>query len=426
MSFVADLHLHSSYAYATSSALTLDNLAHWAKLKGIDLLATADFTHPAWFQELQSNLVAGPDRTYQYGGVNFVLGTEVSCVFRQGGQGRRVHVLLFAPDLDTVAAINAALSPYGNLQQDGRPTLTLSAHDLTALVLDLNPDCLVIPAHAWTPWYGIYGSKSGFDCLAEAFGDLTDCIPAIETGLSSDPEMNWAIPELSNKAIVSFSDAHSLPKLGRELTVFTGQPDYQGLSDGLWHNRVSYTVELYPEEGKYHYDGHRKCGVSWHPDESTRHGGRCPVCRRPLTLGVLHRALALAEGVSFESAIPAPEGGSDLPAGLVHSATGRPPFARIVPLLDLIAAVRGRGANTKGVQAEYLNLVQELDSELQTLLWASESELSQAAGPDLSQAILQARKGDIHLEPGYDGVYGKVSVSLGEGSPQLAMDFPAP
>ena len=201
----------------------------------------------------------------------------------------------------------------------------------TSLVLEVNPDNLVVPAHAWTPWYGIYGSKSGFNSLVEAFGDLTDCIPAIETGLSSDPSMNWPIPELTNKAIVSFSDAHSLPKLGRELTVFTGQPDYQGLSDGLWHNRVSYTVELYPEEGKYHYDGHRKCGVSWHPEESTRHGGRCPVCRRPLTLGVLHRALALAEGVSFESAIPAPEGGSDLPAGLVHSATGRPPFARIVP-----------------------------------------------------------------------------------------------
>ena len=186
---------------------------------------------------------------------------------------------------------------------------------------------------------------------------MTDYIPAVETGLSSDPEMNWAIPELTGKAIVSFSDAHSLPKLGRELTVFAGQPDYQGLSTGLWDDRIDFTIEMYPEEGKYHYDGHRNCGVSWHPEQSNRNGDRCPQCRRPLTLGVLHRALELAEAVPRRQQTPQEEGDNNLPAGLVYSAAGRPPFARMVPLLDIIAALRGRGPNTKGVLAEYMNLV---------------------------------------------------------------------
>ena len=202
MSFTADLHLHSSYAYATSSALSLENLAHWAGIKGIDLLATADFTHPVWFQELKAKLVEIGDGAYGYRGTNFVVGTEVSCVFRQDGRGRRVHLLVLAPSLGAAERLTKAFADYGNIQIDGRPTLGISARDVTSLVLGIEPDCLVIPAHAWTPWYGLYGSKSGFDSLEEAFGDMTDQVTAIETGLSSDPEMNWAIPELSGKAIV--------------------------------------------------------------------------------------------------------------------------------------------------------------------------------------------------------------------------------
>lgn len=284
MSFVADLHLHSSYAYATSSALTLDNLARWARLKGIDLLATADFTHPVWFQELKAALKEGPDGAYHYGGVNFVMGTEVSCVFRQDGRGRRVHLLVFAPDMAAAAALTREYGKFGNLNSDGRPTLALSARDAVYLTLDTNPDCLVVPAHAWTPWYGIFGSKSGFDSLSQAFGDMVDHVPAIETGLSSDPQMNWQVPDLADKAIVSFSDAHSLPRLGRELTVFQGEPTFVGLQRGLEYNQVELTVEMYPEEGKYHFDGHRKCAVSWHPDRTLQEGDACPQCGRPLTL----------------------------------------------------------------------------------------------------------------------------------------------
>ena len=411
MSFVADLHLHSPYAYATSSALTLENLAHWARLKGIDLLATADFTHPTWAEELKQTLTEDSSGTYSYGGVNFIMGTEVSCVYKQGGRGRRVHLLVFSPDMQTAARLSKAFSSYGNLKFDGRPTLSISVQELVHLVLETNPDCLIVPAHAWTPWYGIYGSKSGFNSLSEAFGDVFDYIPAIETGLSSDPEMNWSVPELGSKAIVSFSDAHSLPKLGREVTVFGGQPSYEGLKVALQRNLVDYTVEMYPEEGKYHYDGHRKCGVCSHPEESNSNGGRCLECNRPLTLGVLHRVLELA-GEDFSTEMPNnPWSRATSPAGSISSSSGRPPFFRMVPLLDIIAAVRQHGPNTKGVLTEYQALVGELGSELQVLLWAKEAELVQAARIDLVDAVLKARKGEIHIEPGYDGVYGKVSVS---------------
>ncbi len=412
MSFVADLHLHSPYAYATSSALTLDNLARWARLKGIDLLATADFTHPTWAEELKQNLTEDSTGTYSYGGVNFVMGTEVSCVYKQGGRGRRVHLLVYCPDMQTAARLTEAFSSCGNLKFDGRPTLSISVQDLTHLVLESNPDCLIVPAHAWTPWYGIYGSKSGFNSLSEAFGDVVDYIPAIETGLSSDPEMNWAVPELGNKAIVSFSDAHSLPKLGREVTVFEGQPSYEGLKIGLQRNLVDYTVEMYPEEGKYHYDGHRKCGVSSHPEESNSNEGRCLECHRPLTLGVLHRVLDLAGENVMEGMPRTTRGEAPTPTGSISSLQGRPPFLRMVPLLDIIAAVRQHGPNTKGVLNEYQALVRELGSELRVLLWAKEGELVQAASVDLVDAVLKAREGKIHIEPGYDGVYGKVSAPL--------------
>ena len=414
MTYVADLHLHSAYAYATSSALTLDNLSHWARLKGVDLLATADFTHPAWFRELAANLVEESAGLYAYGGVHFVLGTEVSCVFRQGGRHRRVHLLVFAPGLAAAARLNQALARHGNLESDGRPTLTLSVRDLTALALETSPDCIVMPAHAWTPWYGVYGSKSGFDHLSEAFGDLYSHIYAVETGLSSDPEMNWAIPELSDKTIVSFSDAHSLPKLAREVTAFDGELSYSGLADALRCNRVAYSVEFHPAEGKYHYDGHRKCGVCQHPAVTQREGSRCPVCRRPLTLGVLNRTRLLSS-VEPPKAFALPEANEKaneglLPDGMVASPEGRPPFIRLIPLQEIIAGVLRQGPNTKRVQDAFRRIVAELGSELIALLWAGAADLERAAGPELAQAILRARRGDVHVEPGYDGVYGKVAL----------------
>ena len=216
MTFIADLHIHSRYAYATSKSLSLENLACWAKLKGIDLLACADFTHPAWFAELRQKLEGGDDGIFRFQGTNFLLGTEVSCVYRQEERQRRVHVLLFLPDLPSADRLNTESARFGKLERDGRPTLKLSARDLTELALGVNPACLIIPAHIWTPWYGLYGSKSGFDRLEDAFLDMAKHISAVESGLSSDSAMNWMVPQLADKTIVSFSDAHSLPKLARE------------------------------------------------------------------------------------------------------------------------------------------------------------------------------------------------------------------
>lgn len=415
MSFVADLHLHSLYSYATSPALTLDNLVTWAQLKGIQLLATADFTHPLWFRQLKDNLSEGAEGAYHYGGVNFVLGTEVSCVFRQNGKGRRVHLLVFAPDTFTAEALTAKYAAYGNLHSDGRPTLALSARNATYLTLETNPDCLVIPAHAWTPWYGIFGSKSGFESLSDAFDDLVDEIPAIETGLSSDPQMNWQVPELAGKALVSFSDAHSLPRLGRELTILPGDPTYLDLWQGLKHNRVEFTVEMHPEGGKYHFDGHRKCGVSLHPEQILKNGDSCPVCGQSLTLGVLHRTMYLGsgKGSSRVNNVPAERepGLEPIPRNAVNSETGHPPFVRTVPLIDIISAVMGRGPDTKGVMRTYAAIVSAAGSEFRALLWASESELAAACGATLASAIVRARTGGIDIEPGYDGVYGRVAIN---------------
>ena len=411
MPFVADLHLHSSYAYATSSALNLQNLTRWARLKGIDLLATADFTHPDWFEELQKNLSVGPDGLYQYNGVSFAVGTEVSCVFRQAGSGRRVHLLVFVPDLETAARLNRTWSSFGKLQSDGRPTLAMSVRDLAELVMATDENCVVVPAHAWTPWYGIFGSKSGFDSLSEAFGDMAHHIPAIETGLSSDPEMNWAIGELAEKTIVSFSDAHSLPRLARELTVFDEALSYAGLVSALRNNRVACTVEMYPEEGKYHFDGHRKCDIAHHPDVTHEQGAECPACGRPLTLGVLNRTLSLSDADQSDSCASSGSSLVSTPEGAVTSSVGRPPFVKMVPLIDIIAAVKGRGANTRGVVQEYERITGELGTELRTLLWATEDELERAAGADLAAAIIRTRRGEITIEPGYDGVYGRVSIA---------------
>jgi uncharacterized protein (TIGR00375 family) len=410
VSYVADLHLHSPYAYATSKALSLENLAAWAHLKGIHLLASADFTHPVWFQELREKLVEVAPGLYRFGGVHFVLGTEVSCVYRQADRQRRVHLLLFAPDFATVARLNLALAPYGKLELAGRPTLRLSARDFTALALETNPDCIVIPAHVWTPWYGVYGSKSGFDHLDECFLDMTSQIAAVETGLSSDPAMNWLVPELSDKTIVSFSDAHSLPKLGRELTVFQGDLSYRGLAEALAQDRVAYTVEFYPEEGKYHYNGHRKCGVRQAPAESRKQGTRCPACGRPLTLGVLHRTEQLSRG-----GIPSIRD-SD---GFVRSPQGRPPFIRLLPLLEIVADTLGQGVGTQRVQSEYRRILGELGGELTVLMQATATDLEAVAGERLAQGILKARMGDIQVEPGYDGLFGKICLWPGERNQSL-------
>ena len=415
MAYVADLHIHSSYARSTSPQLTLANLAAWARLKGIHLLATGDFTHPVWREELRTKLEEEPGGLFRLKGrpednVRFVLGTEVSCVYPQAGRTRRVHLLLFAPGFEAVERLCRALAPWGKLASDGRPTLGLSARGVVEVALEADPRCLVVPAHAWTPWYSVFGSKGGFDSLADCFGDMLLHITAVETGLSSDPAMNWRVPELDGMAIVSFSDAHSLANLGREATVLDGQPGYEGLRQALSSpDGVAYTVEFFPAEGKYHYDGHRRCGICQSPAETVRQGQRCPRCGRTLTLGVAYRLEALA---AREEAVQAEDGFLTDPEGK------RPPFRRLVPLREVLAEALGRGAGTKGVQSLFSRLVQEVEPELELLQRAPLERIASVAGERVAEGIGRVRRGQMTVQLGYDGVYGKVRI-WGEGPPQL-------
>ena len=404
--FVADLHIHSRYAYACSKNLTFSNLASAARTKGIDLLATGDFTHPAWLSELEAGLREVDYGTFEHGGINFVAGTEVSCVFKQGGRSRRIHILLFLPSFASVKRLNNELLKRGSkLESDGRPAVKMPAADLTALAMEIDPEAVVIPAHIWTPWYGMFGSKSGFDSLEECFGDMATEVRAVETGLSSDPSMNWGIPELAGRAIVSFSDAHSLPNLGRESTVFMGQPTYAGLRDAIRDNAIAYTVEFHPEEGKYHYDGHRNCGVCRSPQDVGSEGDvACPSCGRPLTLGVLNRVLSLS-GRAGDGRNRGPG-----PDGFIRPDDGRPPFLRLVPLEELLSEALGVGRRSKAVQRVYQELCVELGGELEVLFKAGGADLRQAAGDRVAEAVLRARTGEVSVEPGYDGQYGRVRV----------------
>lgn len=402
MIYSADLHLHSPYARATSRELTFENMARWARIKGIDLLASADFTHPEWFEHTKRTLRPTGDGLYECDGARFVLGTEVNCNGYQGGRNRRIHMLMFAPSIEAVERINCALSDKGLLASDGRPTLHMTPRELLETLLHIDERIMLIPAHAWTPHFGIYGSRTGFDSLQECFGDLTSHIFAIETGLSSDPAMNWRLPELDDVSIVSFSDAHSLPKMARELTIIEGELSYDGLRQALLEQSIAYTLEFFPEEGKYHHSGHRKCGVNLSPDEVSDVGEACPVCGRRMTLGVMQRTerLARRDARMYKD--------SD---GFTCSEDGRrPPFRSLVGLQQIVAESMGRGVNTKGVQAQYMQLVEGLGSELHILMDADTSDISRVGGERIAEGVERVRKGNIVIVPGYDGVFGKVSV----------------
>jgi uncharacterized protein (TIGR00375 family) len=405
VTYAADLHIHSSYARATSRELNFENLSRWAKIKGIDLLATGDFTHPAWFHEIGEKLNDTGDGLFELDGVKFVLGTELNCNAPQGGRSRRIHMLAFAPSLDVVERINKALALKSkSLESDGRPTLHMTPRELVATLMDIDQRCIIIPAHVWTPWFGMYGSKSGFDSLEECFGDTLAHITAIETGLSSDPAMCWQVPELDNLSIVSFSDAHSLPKLARELTVLNGEPSYDALADALRTQDIAYTVEFFPEEGKYHYSGHRKCGVSYSPEDVSTNGRTCPVCNRTMTLGVMQR---VAEIGARDVATHRDED------GLTRADNGRPPFRSLIALQQVVSEALGFGVNTKRVQAAYTQLVNTFGTELNILLNTPTSDIADALpenGHRVAEGVSKVRSGDIYIEPGFDGQFGKVQV----------------
>lgn len=398
MPFIADLHLHSRHSRATSREMEVESLATWARKKGITLLGTGDFTHPTYFAELQAKLIPAEPGLYRLKqgdqGVRFVLQVEVSNVYREGERLRKIHTLVYAPSLEAVGRLNAALARRGNLLADGRPTFGFSVKELCRIVLDVSPDSVIIPAHAWTPWFSIFGSRSGFDSLQEAFDGYADRIFAIETGLSSDPPMNWRLSALDGITLMSNSDAHSPSRLGRECNVFAHALDYWALWEAVRTRdtrRFLYTVEFFPEEGKYHLDGHRACGVRTTPAETRAYGFRCPVCRGSLTVGVLHRVEDLADG----------------PPG--RAPVGALPYRRLVPLEEIIAAAIGQGVGTVAVRKEYERLVAAA-SEFAILADLSGEELESFVSPRVVKAILRVREELVTITPGYDGVYGTIKV----------------
>jgi len=382
---------------ATSRDLDLERLAAGAKLKGVNLLATGDFTHPRWQADLKDKLTPGPgDGLYSFGGVCWVLGTEVSTVYQQEGKTRKVHHLVFAPDMDIVVQISESLSRHGRLASDGRPVLKgLSSPELVEKLTAISKDVVVMPAHAWTPWFGALGSRSGFDSLKECYGDMSNRIFAIETGLSSDPPMNWRLSSLDCVSLISNSDAHSAKpwRLGREANVFEfGRFDYAELFAAIRSRdpaRFLFTVEVDPAYGKYHYTGHGRCGISLPPRLAVLEKGKCPVCGKPLTIGVLQRVEELA----------------DRPEGYVPD--GSVPYKRLLPLAELVSVATGtRSLDTKRVRETHSRLVEAFGDEFKVLLDAPREAIGQIAGSKTADAVIAAREGTIEVTPGYDGVYG--------------------
>ena len=395
MKFVADFHLHSCYSRACSKDLSVAELAKWAKLKGIGLLGTGDFTHPLWLEQLKDRLREAGGGLYEHAGVKFLLTVEVNTLFYKAGRAHQIHHLLFVPSFESAERLNGELEAFGSLSLDGRPTLRIEPPRLVELLLGVEPRGMLIPAHAWTPWFSIFGSSSGFDAVEECFEQQTPHIYALETGLSSDPAMNWRLSALDRYTLISNSDSHSARRIGREANVFEGEMSYDAILDALKRQgatRLVETLEFFPEEGKYHYDGHRACGIRWAPEDTKRHGGRCTVCGRKVTVGVMSRVDALADR---------PDGAK--PPRAV-------PFRRTVPLDEIIADALNANVGTQAVEREHQNLIYKCGTEFNALLDASEEELRTVTSPKIAEGILRMREGRVTIEPGYDGEYGKVKI----------------
>lgn len=392
---IADLHIHSRYSRATSKEMMIPKIAEYAKLKGIDMVATGDFTHPQWLKELKANLKESGKGVYEYDSTKFILNVEVNNIYTKKGKLRRLHNLIFAPDFTTVEKINAYLTRYGKLASDGRPILSLDTYEMFKALLDISSDIFLIPAHIWTPWFALFGSNSGFDSIEECFGDLKDRFFAVETGLSSDPGMNWRLSVLDNYTLVSNSDAHSPSRLGREVNVFKENLDYFQLWEVLRNKdkeKFLYTIEFHPEEGKYHYDGHRKCDVRLSPKESRFNNNLCPVCSRSLTIGVLHRIESL----------------SDRDEGFVPDDSI--PYKKMIPLEEIIAEAKGCGRDTVGVKNEYRRLCNIFGSEFEILLNTPVHDLKSNTDERIAIAVDRVRRGDLIIKPGYDGEFGTVKI----------------
>lgn len=414
-SFVADLHIHSKYSRACSRDLTLPNLAWWARRKGVAVLGTGDFTHPAWYDHLRETLQPAEPGLYrlapeaereiarqlpprladeaEHTPVRFMLSVEISTIYKRGDRTRKVHHLVYLPDLAAVARFNTALGRIGNLGSDGRPILGLDSRDLLEITLAASPDGYLVPAHIWTPWFSALGSKSGFDAIADCYADLAEHIFAVETGLSSDPEMNWRVGSLDRYQLVSNSDAHSPPALAREATVFSSARDYFAIREALrTGDGLAGTIEFFPEEGKYHADGHRLCGVNWAPEQTRAAGGRCPECGKPLTVGVLNRVEELA----------------DRPVG--HRPAHARDVTHLVPLAELLGEINTVGARSKRVAGKLNDLIAALGPELEILTRTPLAEIDRVGGELLAEGIRRLRRGEVRRVSGFDGEYGVITL----------------
>ncbi|MFH1564319.1 MAG: endonuclease Q family protein [bacterium] len=455
MQYIADLHLHSKYSRATSRDLDLENINKWARIKGINILAASDFTHPVWLKEMKSKLVrqdnglyvldsrsagVSPQRTPvrlsqtkqvhltpasesprgdsdgasnfasksltgDFGGASdlspiyFMPVTEISCIYSKGGKCRRLHLMIFLPDFEAVDKFNFEIERRGGkLKSDGRPILGMDAKEILKIMMEISSDAMMIPAHAWTPWFAIFGSKSGFDSLEECFEELTPQIRAIETGLSSDPPMNWRLSQLDNITLISNSDAHSPQNLGREANVFEIEKEKLSYKEIIRiikegdKKKFKFTIEFFPEEGMYHFDGHRSCNVQFSPPESEKNKNICPVCKKPLTIGVMNRVESLAdrkEDINNKNFIP---------------------YKSLVPLREIIAEVENKGRATKTVETIYYDLIAKGGSEFNILLKLSYDDLEKIASENIVEAIRRVRERKLIINPGYDGVYGTVEI----------------
>jgi uncharacterized protein (TIGR00375 family) len=403
MQQVLDLHIHSRYSRACSPQLTPASIDQACRLKGVDIIATGDFTYPAWFTALSQELVetfpdSGLYKLKAAAGdkIKFILSTEVSLIYKAGGQARRIHLVIHAPNLAAVAALNKVLDQKFNIRSDGRPILGISAPELVKLVLKIDPRFLIYPAHIWTPWFSVFGSKSGFDSLEECFQDQTEHIYAVETGLSSDPAMNWRLSALDKLTILSSSDAHSLPNIGREANVMelTERPTYSEIYQHIKNRTgLKLTLEFYPEEGMYHIDGHRACNFSCLPAESRKLKNICPVCHKPLVIGVLNRVEELA----------------DRPEGFIPK--DAVPFKKLVELDKIIAeALNIKSRSSAAVQKQYQLLIRQFGPELFILLDLDLAKIGKEVDSRIITALTKARAGELFIQPGFDGQYGRVDI----------------
>ncbi len=410
--YLADLHVHSRYSRATSKSLSIRKLAAWASIKGLSVIATGDFTHPGWMEEIEKYLIQEDNGLLRLkdsnelnreleiqidypiiANVHFILCTEISSIYKKNGKVRKVHNLVFMPNIEKAKEFNNKLENIGNLASDGRPILGLDSEHLLEMVLETDPKAFLVPAHIWTPWFSLFGSRSGFDSIEECFGSLSSEIFALETGLSSDPPMNWLWSSLDRFYLISNSDAHSGEKLGREANLFSGEISYLSIYNSLKYKTGEFkgTIEFFPEEGKYHLDGHRKCNIVLDPIEAMKLNNICPVCGKPLTIGVMHRILSLSDRKRPERPDKAPG------------------FYSLIPLTEILSEIMGKGPKTKGVYKVYASLIKRFQSEIEILMRVDIEELKKAS-PMLAESIKRMRQGKVHKEPGFDGQYGRISI----------------